>query len=236
MRVHLTLVFVLAVVTRASASNPYLVLPPESEVVNSPAYRYSNLDDAAALAEVAHRGLPFARESAAVPGVRSPGRLTGPLSGIRIHGTVPAPQAATTPFEILDARLALALDDFSRLLAAHGIVELVHFTIHRPSVAVSTEGATRHAGALAIDVGALRKADGTWLTVGKDWSPSLGAKTCGPDGRRLENPAGRELMSILCEAADLHLFTYALTPHFDRAHSDHLHLEIKPKVRWFLYN
>jgi len=27
-----------------------------------------------------------------------------------------------------------------------------------------------------------------------------------------------------------------LTPHFDPAHADHLHLEIKPQVKWFLVN
>jgi hypothetical protein len=27
-----------------------------------------------------------------------------------------------------------------------------------------------------------------------------------------------------------------LTPHFDQAHADHLHMEIKPGVKWFLIN
>ena len=43
-------------------------------------------------------------------------------------------------------------------------------------------------------------------------------------------------MSIVCEAADARIFTYMLSPHFDKAHSDHLHLEIKPQVKWFLVN
>jgi hypothetical protein len=38
----------------------------------------------------------------------------------------------------------------------------------------------------------------------------------------------------VCEAKDLRLFHAILTPHFNRAHSDHLHLEIKPDTAWFL--
>jgi hypothetical protein len=41
-------------------------------------------------------------------------------------------------------------------------------------------------------------------------------------------------MSILCEAADERLFHVMLTPHFNAAHRDHWHLEIKTDVKWFL--
>jgi hypothetical protein len=40
----------------------------------------------------------------------------------------------------------------------------------------------------------------------------------------------------VCEASDLGVFTYVLTPNYDAAHVDHFHMEIKPGVRWFLYH
>jgi hypothetical protein len=150
---------------------------------------------------------------------------------------LPKEERATTPFEILDARLALALDDFCAILANHDVVELVHFTIYRPNDPSPVEnagGLSRHPGGMAIDVGALRKRNGSQLTVLPDWPSAVGAKTCGPTARRVLGRKGRELMSILCEAADERLFQVMLTPHFNAAHRDHWHLEIKTDVKWFL--
>ena len=166
-------------------------------------------------------------------------RLTGRLHGVWIHSSLPAAKRRESPFEILDARLALSLDDFCRILADHDIVEVVHFGMYHPSPELPPDAhgkQFRHAGGLAIDVGALRKRDGEWLRVGPDWSSSIGAKTCGPGARRLTNDKGRELQSIACEAADERIFTYMLTPHFNKAHADHMHLEVKPGVKWFLVN
>lgn len=213
-----------------------LDLPPAADVATAPASRYANLSNDAALAELDRRGVTYERVESA-PGVRAPIRLEGKLHGVWIHSSLPEAVRKTTPFEILDARLAIALDDFADVLSHHDVTEVVHFTMYRPAddaregnVAVET----RHPGGMAIDVGALKKKDGTLLTVGSHWPPAIGAKTCGIGGRRLALRKGRELVSILCEAKDLRLFHAMLTPHFNRAHHDHLHLEIKPDTRWFL--
>ncbi|WP_437732565.1 extensin family protein [Sorangium sp. So ce1335] len=95
---------------------------------------------------------------------------------------------------------------------------------------------TRHPAGLAIDVGALRKRDGTWMSVARHFHGRLGDKTCGEGAPQPELPEARELRSIVCEAADLGIFTYALTPNYDAPHADHFHMEIKPGVRWFLYH
>jgi hypothetical protein len=94
--------------------------------------------------------------------------------------------------------------------------------------------AARHPGGLAIDVGAVKKRTGAWLTVATHWPPALGAKTCGRGARRQVMRRGRELVSLACEIRDLRLFHAVLTPHFNRAHHDHLHLEIKPDTKWFI--
>ncbi|WP_437778022.1 extensin family protein [Sorangium sp. So ce1097] len=95
---------------------------------------------------------------------------------------------------------------------------------------------TRHPAGLAIDVGALRKRDGTWMSVARHFHGRIGDKTCGGGAPQPELPEARELRSIVCEAADLGIFTYVLTPNYDAPHADHFHMEIKPGVRWFLYH
>lgn len=223
----------------ARASNPYLEVPPEGEARASRASGYANLSNAQAFAELRKRGIHFESATPPLPGVRAPIRLSGPLRGVTIHSSLPAEEARETPFDILDARLALALDDFCGLLARHDIVEIVHFTIYRPAAQKAEDAnapQTRHPGGMAIDVGAFKKKNGQWLAVGPHWPAKIGSKTCGSGARTIKSRPARELISIVCEASDLRVFHYMLTPHFDAAHSDHLHLEIKPGVRWFLVN
>ncbi len=223
----------------AVASNKYLEIPAVEEATSSPAYQYANLTNEQTLAELNRRGIPFERTTPPMKGVRLPIKLTGTLYGVRIHSVLPDHEAARTPFDILDGRLALALDDFCRILAQHDVVEVIHFTMYRPPTSVPMDPnapQTRHPGGMAIDVGALKKRNGQVLAVGPHWSSSIGAKTCGTSARKLVGRYGRELLSILCEAYDQRIFHYSLSPHFDDPHSDHLHLEIKPDVKWFLAN
>ncbi len=220
------------------ASNKYLEIPPEKEAMATPAYHYANLSNDEVKAELKLRKIPY-KEVKPVPGVRFAIRLTGRLNGVWIHSVLPAAERKTTPFEILDGRLALALYDFCALLSAHGFVELVHFTMYRPPHDKPTkkgEFRHRHPGGMAIDLGAIKKSTGHWMAIGPHWPSQLGAKTCGSGGRKLKGRKGRELLSLACEASDLRIFHYMLTPHFDDAHADHLHLEIKEGVKWFLVN
>ncbi|WP_437795705.1 extensin family protein [Sorangium sp. So ce693] len=451
----------------ASAASPFLMMPEASVAEASPAYRYANMTNEEALAELDRRKILYLKVDHA-PGVRAPIRLTGRLNGVYFHSVLPPEQRVTSMFEILDARLALALDDFAAVLSRHDIDEVVHYTMYRPNVpmrggegvdgdgehghpiahakaadsavkqAEAADGAareestrqaspvepappvelgkkgaldgaskapdepprrlkekgaaeagpkekaaaeagptrkgaveagskekasagaapkekaaagvapkekaaaqaapkekaaagvapkekaaaqaapkekgaseaepsaaskapgqrtrtiaarsgqakaagkvgarraarrkavgptrattsavkhrgdvalrsdaaqkprgtwappgTRHPAGLAIDVGALKKRDGTWISVARHFHGRIGDKTCGAGAPQPELPEARELRSIVCEAADLGIFTYALTPNFNAAHVDHFHMEIKPGVRWFLYH
>jgi hypothetical protein len=219
-----------------AARGDELELPPKREAEAAPASRYARMTKAEAVAELRRRRVAF-EEVASAPGVAAPIRLAGPLHGVFIHSSLPVEQRKTTPFEILDARLALALDDFAAVLENHGVVELVHFTMYRPNDDAregTPEVRTRHPGGMAIDVGGFKKRSGAVLAVEGHWPPGIGSKTCGPGARRLPAHRGRELESIVCEARDLHLFHAILTPHYNRAHHDHIHLEIKPETAWFL--
>lgn len=201
----------------------------------SPAYRYGQLSQDECEAELTERGIGFVREAAR--GVLAPVRLTGPIRGVQFRTDLRDAARATSPWEIADCRLVLALDDFAEILNSHDIVEVRHYSMWRPPAESWPEEkiATRHPGALALDAGRFIAKDGTVLDVDKDFHGAIGAKTCG-DGAA-PRPATTEalaLRAILCEAAERRLFNVMLTPNYNRPHKNHFHLEVTEGVKWFL--
>jgi hypothetical protein len=202
----------------------------------TPAYHYANLDRDACEAELTKRSIPFVPVSDA-RGVLAPVRLTGPIRGIAFHSGLPERARATSPIEIFDCRLVLALDDFAAILAAHDVVEVIHMSVYRPPPKRWPSGkvGTRHDGALALDAGTFVRRDGTSLVVEKDFHGRIGARTCGPNtGPWPATPEAVELRHIVCETADAHLFQVQLTPDYNWPHRNHFHLEVTPNVNWFL--
>lgn len=180
----------LAAPSAAEAFSPFLVVPDPAVAEASPAYRYANMTDAEAFAELDRRAILYSKLDH-VPGVRAPIRLTGRLHGVYVHSSLPPSVRVVSPFEILDARLALALDDFCALLERHDIDEVVHYTMYRPNVAAPDHGppdeappatAAKPAGARPRPVaqgpagarGAGTLAAPAWKGPGK--TPALGAK------------------------------------------------------------
>jgi hypothetical protein len=208
-----------------------------ADPTTTPAFRYAQLDRAECEAELARRAIPFTRVEEA-RGVLAPVRLAGPVGGVTYHTGLPAEQRATSPNEVFDCRLVLALDDFGAILAQHGVVEVIHMSGWRPPRARSWPAGklgTRHDGALALDAGTFIRKDGTRLDVEKQFHGRIGAKTCGPGtGPSPATPEALELRSIACEAADAHLFQVELTPDYNWPHRNHFHLEVTPNVKWFL--
>ena len=202
---------------------------------DTPAVRYAALSPEACLAELGKREIPFAQETAR--GVLAPVRLTGPLHGVTFKTDLKDDQRATTPWEIADCRLVLALDDFAQILEKHDIVEVIHYSIYRvpPKSWPDDKLGAQHNGALALDAGRFIRKDGTRLDVRKDFHGKIGDKTCGNGAK--PHPAtadAKELRTILCEAVDAHLFNVVLTPDFNRPHRNHFHLEVMAGVQWFL--
>ncbi|MBK8251522.1 MAG: extensin family protein [Polyangiaceae bacterium] len=108
-------------------------------------------------------------------------------------------------------------------------------SVHTHSRQTWAAPGTRHPAGLAIDVAMLKKKDGTWISVATHFHGKIGDKTCGEGVRPGDTPEARELRSIMCEAYDLGVFTYVLSPNYNAAHFDHFHMEIRPTVKWFLY-
>ncbi len=170
-----------ALLCAAPASRAGFVgVPREPDPDASPAVRYARLDRTGCETELGRRGVPFTRVDEA-RGVLAPIRLAGPLHGVTFRTGLPAAQRATTPWEIIDCRLALALDDFAAQLVGHDVVEVVHYSMYRPPSAKWPEQklASRHPGGLAIDAASFVKKDGTTLQVERDFHGHIGALTCG---------------------------------------------------------
>ncbi len=224
----------MAVAFAAAGARAGFGAPPATE--DEPARRYARLDRDSCEEELARRDVAFVHVDEA-RGVLAPVRLSGPLHGVTFRTALPASQRASTPWEVVDCRLALALDDFALQLSAHDVVEVVHYSIYRPPSAAwpADKLASRHPGGLAIDAASFIKRNGTALAVERDFHGSVGARTCGPgSGPRPATPDAMELRRIVCDAADAKLFNVTLTPDYNRAHRNHFHLELTADARWFM--
>lgn len=202
---------------------------------STPAYRYARMTQDECEAELTARKIAFQRETA--KGVLAPVRLTGPLHGVTFKTNLNEAQRATTPWEIADCRLVLALDDFSQILEKHDVVEVVHYSIYRvaPKSWPDDKIGGQHNGGLAMDAAKFTRKDGTSLDVLKMFHGKIGDKTCGDGaGPHPATADSKELRAILCEAVDAHLFNVVLTPDFNRPHRNHFHLEVMAGVHWFL--
>jgi hypothetical protein len=204
---------------------------------DAPNVHYANLTSSACEAELGRRAIPYVRTTA-TPDVATPVRLRGALHGVLVHSMLPPAQRDTSPSEIFDCRLVLAVDDFCGLLAKRDVVEVVHFTAYRPraqSGCTPKYAGLQHCGALALDVASFTKKDGTVLVVDKDFHGRVGDATCA--GKAHPSPpsaAATELWGYVCDAASQAIFNVMLTPNYNAEHHNHIHVEVTPDAEWML--
>lgn len=171
--------------------------------------------------------------------VAEPVRLRGPVGDgvlIRTHGPEPRVRGARRGADprldaVFDCRLVLALRTWASWVRAAGFEVIEHVSVFRPRARVASTGRpSGHARALAIDVLALVRPDGTRFTILDDWtSRARGEEPCTPHQEPAEQARVRELA---CRASREGLFQVVITPHHDVAHANHLHLEVRPDVDW----
>jgi hypothetical protein len=187
-------------------------------------------DPDACAATLARQGVAFDRLTPdAAHGVRMPVRLRGALGGIEVTATTRDRRSTAT---ILDCRLALALLSWAPTLRRAGITRIEHYSMYRPNARVAgSHRESGHAHGLAIDAARFYLRDGTALDVLNDWEErDRGGAPC---PKRLEEAwPSRLLRGVVCDAVDHKLFQIVITPHHDRAHGNHVHLERKPEVTW----
>jgi hypothetical protein len=161
-------------------------------------------------------------------GVEMPIRLAGPIDGVTV-----ALRGHDELHAVLDCRLAVSLLAWAPTLRAQGITRLEHYSTYRPGSRTGrTQKPSGHSRGLAIDAARFTFADGRMLDVLDSW----GAREHGVDPcARDHDPGAAEdqtLRELVCDAIARNLFTVVLTPHHDKAHENHVHLELVPGVDW----
>jgi hypothetical protein len=182
---------------------------------------YAQLDDA---------GVHYERvEKSKAHGVQYPTRLHGPIGGVEI---VQHDQRAPQFQSILDCRLALAVLTWAPSLRRAGVRRIEHYSIYRPGARVSGGGQkSGHSTGMALDAARFHLDGGQVVDVLTDWEDR--DRGDAPCPRRDDEPwQSRLLRGLVCEAVDRNLFQVVITPHHDRAHENHVHLELRPEVDW----
>ncbi len=183
------------------------------------------LDRAACLARLDSIGVAYEPIEDA-RGVGIPVRLRGAIEGVEVRH-----RGGSALHEIIDCRLAAAIAEWAPALREAGVARLEHLSIYRPGAIVAgSRRVSGHAKALAIDVGFVILDDGSEIDVLNGWEErSHGADPC---GRYEESEPSARLRGAVCAAVRAGIFQVVLTPHHDRAHQNHLHLELVPGVDW----
>lgn len=196
---------------------------------SAPAMRYANLNPGACRKELRDRKLPVIAEKKAVRGIANAVRVQGDFNGVRVI-SAPAP----SPFGLLDCRLALALDDTTKILRGHGITQIYIGSMYRAGARIAHRGhKSQHSYGLAMDILSLRHEDGRLLKVERDWHAGIGDVSCGPDAVvHDENPSSVLLRNVVCDIARAHIFHHMLTPGSNAAHRDHFHFDLKRDAKY----
>ena len=160
-------------------------------------------------------------------GVAYPIRLTGPVGGIEIRGT----GKSGAPTNYLDCRLAQSLLAWAPTLRRAGVVAIDHYSAYRKNAIVAgSKKVSAHASAMAIDAARFHLKDGRTADVLKDWRlKARGADPC--KVRPRESPKAKLMRRVVCKAAEQNIFHVVITPHYNRAHRNHVHLEIADHAR-----
>ncbi|MFC1769776.1 extensin family protein [Nitrospirota bacterium] len=157
-----------------------------------------------------------------IKNVEIPIRINSPIGGIKFSHT-----HGSEKYSIMDCRLAVALVGWAPILREHNVREVRHMRAYSPDAKVGGgTQASMHSFALAIDASHFVLEDGTEFEVLRDWSDRRPRADFCNDSPKGEKKAQRMLKELACETGEIDLFTIILTPHYNKAHYDHLHLDL----------
>jgi hypothetical protein len=203
-----------------------VVFPRKPEY--SRAVRYAEMDRERCHLELSLRGVSF-RQAPAARGIDAPIILDGTVRGVRLMRAYADERA---PPRLMDCRLAAALDDLAIVASDRGIVEIRYSSVHRSGGRRHSRG---HGAGLAIDINEFVRKDGVVLNVLKDFEGAgIGSRTCGSSAPRPTTAKAVELRDLVCAMDEAASFNLLLTPHYDRRHRNHFHLEVRRNIDWFL--
>ncbi|HMJ11923.1 MAG TPA: extensin family protein [Polyangiaceae bacterium] len=188
------------------------------------AMRHANLSPGACRGELRKRGVKTGNAGLVTPGIATPMRIASPLRGVAF--VAPGKRSI---YGVLDCRLLLVLDDLSDVLARHDVSTVLIDNFYRRRARLpGRKSRSQHAYGLAADVYGFTLRDGRQLIIERDWRGQLGTPACGPESRILDgNSESLALRNLVCDIARAGLFHHILTPNFNEAHENHLHMDIK---------
>jgi hypothetical protein len=166
------------------------------------------------LADVRSKGVPVRPVPPQANPVPTPVELLGPVGGVWFRSLTD-----DRPL-IMACEMAARLPDLARVLARHGVrgVDVASAMRDRPRISF------HHMG-LGLDLPRFWT-DRGWLSVARHFEPSPDHPTC--EGPPPSTPEGRKLLAIACELHQTGRFSSVLTPHYNRGHRDHFHLDARP--------
>lgn len=189
----------------------------------------ANLTEDACLRVLREQHVAYERvDGAEAVGVRTPIRVRGALAGIQIETR----ESGDELHSIMDCRMAVAILAWAPALHAANVQRIDHYSIYRPhAVVAGTNTRSGHASAMAFDSAVYHFSDGTRADVLTGWGDrTRGDDPCGEyDG---ETDQAKAMRRAVCSAIHDEIFEIVLTPHYDRAHQNHVHLELRPDVNW----
>ncbi len=169
-------------------------------------------------------------------GIALPLRFVGPLGEVTFR--VPPPKVN---YGMIDCRQALLWIQLLPTLEEHQVASIRIDNFYRNRARLGRGKKSQHAYALAADVVSVTLKDGRELNVLDDFFGKRGEPPCGPQAQ-IHPPTGATqeqieesilLRNLVCEWGRAGAFHHILTPNYNKAHENHLHLDIKRGNRWF---
>ncbi len=127
--------------------------------------------------------------------------------------------ASPTPNIRAACNMALALSKSIDDVAARGVVAVRHIGTYNCRVIAGTDRLSRHAYGDAIDVYGFELADGSLYTLVDHWEHDTTSPV---------TPAGMFLYDTAHRWHDQRLWTIILTPNYNAAHDNHIHVDLTP--------
>jgi len=120
---------------------------------------------------------------------------------------------------LVDCELALSLRRMARWFAERGVRSVDHVGTYNCRLMASGGRPSQHAFGRAIDVRGLIDRRGRPVSVLHDWADR-------------EGPRGKLLHDLARHLHDDFIFNVVLTPEYNKAHADHLHLDLTPDAHF----
>ena len=168
-------------------------------------------------------------EAASSPGIEAPISLDLPLNGVDFR-FVDVDTNRTRLY--LDCRLALALARANPIFLKNNISTVVDIGIYNYRCIGGEgfppdcpQGISAHANAQAIDIYALESNDGQTFSIEDDWViDEENEETCEAE---TSSDADTLLHDVFCQQDSQNIWNTILTPNFNSAHRNHIHLDLK---------